>query len=126
MATEHFPDHETTCHCGCGSNFMDSVFMARLEELRVTYDKPMIVTSGFRCPAHNVEESTTGRSGPHCTGKAVDVKVSGKDSHKLVGIAFALGFTGVGISQRGPHKKRFIHLDTIEPGDGPRPWIWSY
>jgi len=31
---------------------------------------------------------------------------------------------GVGISQKGKHKSRFIHLDTIDSDN--RPWIWSY
>ena len=31
---------------------------------------------------------------------------------------------GIGISQKGKHKSRFIHLDTIDSDN--RPWVWSY
>jgi len=37
------------------------------------------------------------------------------------------GFTGIGVAQRGPHNKRFIHIDNIVNSDtSPRPTIWSY
>lgn len=123
----HFPWAELTCHCGCGRMEMDRSFMSRLEDLRAAYGKPMPITSGFRCPMHNAEASSTGLSGPHTTGKAVDVQVSGEDAHRLLTMALEHGFTGIGISQKGFHGSRFIHLDTIEPGPGrPRPTIWSY
>ena len=106
---------------------MDADFMERLEQLRVAFDKPMTVTSAFRCPNHNAQVSSTGLTGPHVTGKSVDIAVSGHDAFDLLALAFLHNFTGLGISQRGPHNKRFIHLDTIENGPGrPRPTIWSY
>ena len=32
-----------------------------------------------------------------------------------------IGFSGIGLSQRGPHQDRFVHLDTK-----PRKALWSY
>jgi hypothetical protein len=38
-----------------------------------------------------------------------------------------LGFTGIGIKQKGPGLSRFVHLDMILPaGRHPRPRLWSY
>ncbi|ABK45255.1 Peptidase M15A [Magnetococcus marinus MC-1] len=123
----HFSHAELQCHCGCGRSVMDERFMARLEELRMAYGKPIIVNSAYRCPNHNASVSTTGSNGPHTTGRAVDVQVSGEDAHTLMALAMHHGFTGIGVSQRGQHKSRFIHLDTLDAAPGqPRPTIWSY
>ena len=126
-AWPHFSNAELTCHCGCGRQEMKTGFMTMLEELRVAYGRPMPVTSGFRCPAHNVQASDTGLHGPHTTGQAVDVQVSGEDAHHLLGLAIQHGFTGIGIKQAGAHSSRFLHIDTLEAGPGrPRPTVWSY
>jgi len=121
--TTHFSYEELRCPC-CGRCPMDMDYMEELEELRAAYGKPMVVSSGYRCPDHNDKVSSTGRNGPHTTGCAVDVLVSGHDAHLLTGLAFAHGFTGVGVSQKGEHGKRFIHLDRLHNAN--RPWIWSY
>ena len=123
----HFSETELTCHCGCNRQEMVPVFMEKLETLRVAYGKPLPINSGFRCPMHNAQASQTGLSGPHTTGKAVDILVSGEDTYHLLGLAIKLGFTGIGLSQRGAHNSRFLHLDMIEPGPGrPRPFVWTY
>ena len=51
---------------------------------------------------------------------AIDLGVVGRDAYDLVKLAFELGFTGVGVSQR-KGVPRFIHLDDREI-----PAIWSY
>jgi zinc D-Ala-D-Ala carboxypeptidase len=123
----HFSENELACHCNCGQMEMDAEFMERLEKLRIEFDMPMKVTSAFRCPNHNAQVSKTGFTGPHTTGKSIDIAISGQNAFDLVALAILHNFTGLGISQRGPHNKRFIHLDTIENGPGrPRPTIWSY
>jgi len=45
---------------------------------------------------------------------------------RLVDIARKHGISGVGISQRGLHAKRFIHVDTLSDDKHPRPTMWSY
>ena len=37
-----------------------------------------------------------------------------------------MGMTGIGVAQRGPIERRFIHLDDMSGEDHPRPWVWSY
>ena len=121
--TSHFKNKELCCKCVCGQQHMKIGFMGLLESLRMAYDKPMIVTSGYRCPAHNAKVSTTGRHGPHTTGQAIDIAVQGRDAHRLLTLALQYGFTGIGIKQKGDN--RFIHLDNLML-DYPRPRIWSY
>lgn len=123
--TPHFTDAELACKCGCGMK-PSQTSQNRLERVRVRYGKPMIVSSGARCPAHNAQVSGTGLTGPHTKG-AFDIAVNGADALQVVQLMLEEGFTGIGISQKGPHGKRFIHGDDLpnEPGQ-PRPTIWSY
>lgn len=125
--SKYFTDREFKCRCGqCdGSNHMDDDLVMRLDDLREAHGKPIILSSAYRCPEYNNRVSSTGLDGPHTTGKAVDIAVYGQDAHRIVKIAMRLGFTGVGIKQRGSFKGRFIHLDIMPMGDL-RPRIWSY
>lgn len=103
---------------------MVDAFMDRLEDLRVAYGRPMSLSSAYRCAAHNAAVSSTGTDGPHTTGRAVDVLVSGPEAFKLIQLAVSRGFTGIGVKQKGDG--RFIHLDDLPDGSHPRPRIWSY
>ena len=122
----YFTQKELACrHCGQG--LMDADFLAALDILREVYGSPIILNSGYRCPMHNMEVSKTGPRGPHTTGRSVDVLVYGAEAHRLIELALRWNFTGVGVSQRGPHDQRFVHLDTLSDAPGqPRPWVWSY
>ena len=95
---------------------MDSDFMAKLIMLRKELAFPFPVTSSLR------DDS---RHSLHNFGKAVDIAVSGERAYRLIEAAPKFGMVGIGINQKGPHAKRFIHLDT--GGEGfPRPILWSY
>lgn len=125
MTYKHFTNAELMCNCGCGAVPMDEEFMARLDEVREQYGKPIYISSGYRCPEYNAKISKTGTTGAHTTGKAVDMAISGLDAYRLIEIAMKLRFTGIGIQQRGDWEKRFIHLDLLDLG-ATRPRIWSY
>jgi uncharacterized protein YcbK (DUF882 family) len=105
---------------------MDNAFMARLEHLRTRIDRPLPLTSAYRCPAHHASVSKTGAAGPHTTGRAADVRVAGESAVELVKLALELGFTGLGLKQAGPVQGRFVHLDDLEAPGYPRPRIWTY
>lgn len=130
-STKHFSETELQCKCGnCEFTGMDSDFMELLEAVRTDPDwnRPMKISSAYRCPEHNSAVSSTGMTGPHTSGKAIDIQLSGADAHLFLGVAMGYDFTGIGIAQKGSHGSRFIHLDLLEDGEtkGPRPWIWSY
>jgi uncharacterized protein YcbK (DUF882 family) len=101
---------------------MDPDFLYKLDNLRKDFGKPIIISSGYRCPHHNEAVSSTGLGGPHTTGKACDILVSGHDAYDLLKLVVNHGFKGIGINQKGP--SRFIHLDMID--SDLRPWLWSY
>ena len=125
MATLNFPDTELACKCGCGV-LPNAEFMADVQKLRTAYGKPLAVSSAARCPTHNAKVSGTGRTGPHTTGRAIDLAVSHADAHALLVLACVMQlFTGIGVQQRGGG--RFLHLDNLPNAPGqPRPTIWSY
>lgn len=120
---ENFSESEFECLCGCGKADMKPEFMSWLQQIRVMLGVAMTISSGYRCPDHNSMVSSTGRHGPHTTGMACDVLVSGHKTHNLLKLAYEFGVQGVGIKQTGPHSSRFIHLDMCEEH---RPMVWSY
>lgn len=125
MAWRYFRKEEFACKCGCGQNLMDDTFIDELDELRSAFRAPLKVNSGYRCPKYNSEVSTTGLTGPHTTGRAVDFGIARADAYRLVKLAMNAGFTGIGVKQKG--EGRFIHLDNLPNTVGsPRPTVWSY
>lgn len=104
--------------------------MEKLEALRTRYGRPLVVSSGARCPAYNATVSGTGETGPHTTGQAVDLVIARGEAFNLLRLVYqqthlGVGFTGIGFKQHGD--KRFMHLDDLPNAPGqPRPTIWSY
>ena len=121
MITPNFSVHEMACKCGCGAHEMDEEFMRMLQTLRDEMQGPLKVSSGFRCEDHNQMVSTTGRNGPHTLAKATDILISGERAMVLFEKARQIGFSGIGLSQKGNHASRFVHLDTL-----PRKALFSY
>jgi uncharacterized protein YcbK (DUF882 family) len=121
---EFFTEAEFACK-HCGEQKMDTAFLLDLAALRRECGFPFVVSSGYRCPVHNANVSTTGANGPHTTGRAVDIAVSGTRAMSLLRAAIGGGFTGIGVQQKGAG--RFIHLDNLPQAAGRvRPAIWSY
>jgi len=120
------PDEMACQHCGAKN--MDPEFMDQLQALRDAYGRPMAVSSAYRCPDHPIEDDKDPEDeieSPHETGRCVDVLCSHLDAYELLGLALEMGFTGIGVNQRGD--SRFLHLDTLEDGPRrPRPHVWSY
>lgn len=126
LLTPHFSRDELACKCGCARMEIPREFLNKLENLRQACGFPFTISSGYRCPDYNARVSGTGRAGPH-TKAAVDVQVAGANAWVLVSMATRYGFRGIGVSQKGAHGSRFIHLDDLPDAPGqPRPWIWSY
>lgn len=123
-AYQYFTHEELMCR-HCGKELMNPDFMAKIVALRRQLGFPFIVTSAYRCPEYNQQVAETGSDGPHTTGHAIDLSVSGLNAIRLLEAALSSHqFTGIGINQKG--NGRFIHLDDCQAPDYPRPAIWSY
>ena len=120
MITPNFSRSEMACRCGCVNDEMDGEFIRMLQELRNEVG-PLRISSGFRCEDHNARISSTGRHGPHTEAKAFDILISGERAIMLFEKARQIGVSGIGVSQKDPHHKRFVHLDTLD-----RKELWNY
>ena len=111
---------------------MNEDTMDRLQELRSEYGRGLRISSGFRSPRHSIEAKKKDpelnpRHGGHATCRAIDIAIRGEDAYMVLALAISLGFTGIGVSQKGDN--RFLHLDDIQSDDNfhvPRPTLWSY
>ena len=121
MDYEFFSHEELMCKCGCGLADMDAEFMKYLVELRRACAFPFTITSAYRCKSHNLLVGGHPRSA-HMRGMAVDVQLSGTKALLVVSEAVDYRFNGVGVSQKGNHESRFIHLDTTHDNIA----MWSY
>lgn len=123
---QYFKPVEYVCPC-CGLNNMAPEFLRRLDVLRGLCGFPITLTSGCRCRRYN-RKVGGGQHSAHLEGKAVDIACNGFQAWQILKFATTLGFSGVGIMQKGDIDQRFIHLDIADTIDGkrPRPTIWSY
>src|SRR3990167_95285 len=121
---KNFSEDEIACK-HCHAKIIVPEFLDRLQALRDEYSRPMKITSWYRCSKHNAAVSSTGLDGPHTSGCAVDIACNGRNAFDLVHLATKYGFTGIGINQKGPKDRRFIHIDTLRDIIG-FPRIWSY
>ena len=123
--SKNFTREELACK-HCGKMEIPQAAIDCLQLVREHMGIPLAISSGYRCPEYNAQVSKTGRTGPH-TKAAFDIAISGPKAYQLMNYAMLAGFTGIGVDQKGPHEKRFIHLDDLPnvPGQ-PRSTVWSY
>ena len=107
----HFERAEFRCKCGrCGGYPVepDKDLVRRLEQIREHFGRPVIVTSGVRCPAHNASLEHSSPNSQHLYGKAADIQIAGVSPRELYDYVDELQGTtgGLGIYDWG------IHTDT--------------
>lgn len=88
---------------------IDSKLLSILQDIRDYFQKPVIVTSGYRTPEHNKEVGGVDNS-YHTQGMAIDFWVAGISVEKLIEVADYCGAEGIG-EYIG---KNFIHIDIGE------------
>tara|TARA_R110000851_G_scaffold33914_1_gene90501 strand:+ start:162 stop:554 length:393 start_codon:yes stop_codon:yes gene_type:complete len=123
--SKYFKANEFICS-HTGTEKMDQDFIDKLNKLRDTYNKPITISSGYRDSTHPVEAiKKDPKGGAHVSGKAADILIERKNAFELLSLALLIGFTGIGVNQKGG--ARFLHLDTLENSPTrPRPTMWSY
>lgn len=102
--SKHFRAEEFLCPCGeCDGGTMSMFFINRLEVARALAKVPFIITSGYRCRAHNTAIGGANLSA-HMYGLAADILA--EDAHTRFLIVKALiqvGFTRIGIYEKHIH-----------------------
>jgi len=90
------------------------LLLEKLEKLRKIIERPVYITSGYRCPGYNHQIGGVTNS-YHRIGLAADIKVKDINLIELLGCAEEIDFTGIGFYE----KKNFLHLD-VRPTKGSR------
>jgi len=112
-----FRPHEFVCR-HCGKVIIDADLVLLLERMRQDLQRPIIITSAYRCPEYNKQVGGVPNSA-HTRGYAVDIAVD-KARFRYMVISWLLdnGVTRIGIGDS------FIHFD-IDP-EKPKHVIWHY
>jgi len=99
--SKNFTSSEFVCKC-CGEVIIDQRLIDKLELLRAELGRPIIITSGYRCPKHNREVGGVVNS-QHILGKAVDIKVRGVSPKKVGEVARKIGFSFIKVYSSWTH-----------------------
>lgn len=115
----HFTAGELHCKCGRCAGFINAQALRRLEQVRERIGQPFVLTSAYRCPAHNQAVGGAGAS-LHMLGCAFDVSWQGWPAELrewFVAEARAAFGGGIGLYAN------WCHVDTGEA----RSWgSWSH
>ena len=101
----HFNLSEFACPC-CNLVMLHPKLHAKLVELRNILERPVYITSGYRCSKYNRQIGGVLNS-YHCIGLAADIKVKDINLITLLEICENIDFAGIGLYE----KKNFLHLD---------------
>jgi len=105
MIAPHFNLSEFACPC-CHKVKLHPGLLAKLVALRNVLEKPVYITSGYRCFTYNQKVGGVANS-YHCIGLAADIKVKDINLMELLSYAETIDFNGIGFYE----KKDFLHLD---------------
>ena len=101
----NFSPAEIACR-GTGQLLINEPALDRLQALRDSLGKPLIVRSAYRSPEHNRAVGGAPRS-KHMDGTAFDIAMANHDPAAFEAAARAAGFLGFGFYPRSG----FIHID---------------
>jgi len=114
--SKHFNRYEFECHCGkCDLIEPSQELLTVLEDVRVHFNRPTTIMSGYRCKAHNKAVGGAKRS-KHKLGIAADIIVSGiapYKVHKYLTNKY-VGYYGIG------RYSKFTHIDVRSKKGGSR------
>ena len=116
---KYFSLDEFRCkHCGkLPQKGMSPVLVAKLEHLRDKIGQPIYVSSGYRCPYHNVEVGGVPNS-QHIYGTAADIYCEDMTISQLVRFVEEIGFDGIGVYDN------FVHVDCRDDGWSANEYRW--
>ena len=113
-------DIKLLCTCGhknCDKRSVKQSVLNRLQVLRSTVNRPLIITSGGRCPNHPNEIHRV-IPADHQKGLGVDIAViNGLERGEIVRAGIECGFNAIGVAAT------FVHLGFR---DGEQIVMWTY
>ena len=110
----YFSPKETSCKCGCGFDIAPQM-LDKLNAIRKEFGRPILISSGARCPAHNSKVGGA-PSSYHMKGQAVDmVRTPELEKFMIAALPrFNLRMESLDTTPT------WIHIDLGYKGKGPR------
>jgi len=105
IISPHFNLSEFACPC-CNRVMLHPKLLVKLIGLRKILERPVYITSGYRCPRYNQKIGGVVNS-YNRIGLAADIKVKDINLIELLEICENIDFNGIGFYE----KKNFLHLD---------------
>ena len=102
---KYFKLSEFSCPC-CKRVMLHPKLLGKLVEVRKILERPVYITSGYRCSKYNRKVGGIVNS-YHCIGLAADIRVKDINLITLLEICENIDFAGIGLYE----KKNFLHLD---------------
>lgn len=106
--SENFYRDEFACECGCGFDAVDPRLVEILQEIRDWFKRPVDVSSGCRCQAHNDATPNSAKNSQHLHGRAADIKVRDIPASSVQRYLESRYPTQLGIGKY----QSFTHVDT--------------
>jgi uncharacterized protein YcbK (DUF882 family) len=120
-----FTQKELACK-HCGADGIRHELMDVLQSIRFRLDRPIFISSGYRCVNHPAEQEKD-KKGEHTLGLAVDVLCHGVRALEIIKLAQDRGIKRIGVHQKGNPSGRFIHLGIADQFTLSFPaGIWTY
>lgn len=112
--SENFSVGEFACKCGkCEKILVDEALVHQLQRIRDHFGRGVVINSGHRCAAHNVNVGGAANS-KHMEGMAADIQISGITSRRVAEFAESIGIKQIGLYDG------FVHV-----GSGSLKSFWS-
>ena len=114
LLSRSFRVREFACRDGSDPLFVDSALVQLLQSIRDHFGAPVVITSGYRTPAHNAKAGGT-RFSQHLYGRAADIRVQGASVEEVAACAERLlhGCGGVGrYPAKAGRAAGWVHVDT--------------
>ena len=93
---------------------MDERLLQMLDDLRHKAGVPLVLSSAYRCKAHNESLAEAVEDSAHIKGKAVDIKCYNSATRfKILKAAFEVGFRRIEPRETWVH----VDVDTDKPQD---------
>lgn len=108
----NFNSTEFDCHGSgcCLSTLIDEDLVEYLQKIRDHFNKPVSVSSAYRCASHN--SKVGGATGSrHTKGQAADIYINGVKPAEIAKYAESIGILGIGLYETDADG-HFVHVDT--------------
>lgn len=110
--SKNFKSSEFDCHGSgcCLLTTIDDKLVKYLQLIRDYFNKPVNISSGYRCPTHN--KNIGGATGSrHSKGQAADIYINGVAPIEIAKYAESIGVLGIGLYETNADG-HFVHIDT--------------